>query len=95
MAKKVVILCTSADKMVSGDETGAWSEEVSGPFYTFTGKGCEVTIASIKGGKVPIDAFSLGEGFKTENDTKFESTGDVKKLESSVASKPQDPPRKR
>ena len=84
MSKKVVILCTSADDF-QGHASGAWMEEVTGPYYTFTGKGCEVTIASIKGGKVPIDAFSLGEGFKTENDTKFESTGDIKKLESSVA----------
>jgi putative intracellular protease/amidase len=83
-SKKVVILCTSAEDF-QGHKSGAWSEEVTGPFYTFTGKGCEVTIASIKGGKVPIDAFSLGEGFKTENDTKFEATGDVKKLESTVA----------
>ena len=83
MSKKVVILCTSADDF-QGHQSGAWSEEVTGPFYTFTGKGCEVTIASIKGGKVPIDAFSLGENFKTESDTKFESTGDVKKLESNL-----------
>jgi len=83
-SKKVVILCTSAEDF-QGHKSGAWSEEVSGPFYTFTGKGCEVTIASINGGKVPIDAFSLSEGFKTQNDTKFETTGDVKKLESTVA----------
>ena len=84
MSKKVVILCTSAADF-QGHKSGAWMEEVTGPYYTFTDKGCEVVIASIKGGRVPIDAFSLGEGFKTENDTKFESTGDVKKLESSVA----------
>jgi len=83
-SKKVVILCTSASDF-QGHASGAWSEEVTGPYYTFTGKGCEVTLASIKGGKIPIDAFSLGEGFKTENDTKFESTGDIKLLESSVA----------
>jgi len=82
--KKVVILCTSAEDF-QGHKSGAWSEEVTGPFYTFSGKGCEVIIASIKGGKVPIDAFSLSEGFKTENDTTFETTGDVKKLESTVA----------
>ena len=52
MSKKVVILTTSADEF-QGHASGAWMEEVTGPFYTFTGKGCEVTIASIKGGKVP------------------------------------------
>jgi len=84
MAKKVVILCTSATE-ISGHATGAWSEEVTGAFYTFTGKGCEVTLASIQGGKIPVDAFSLGEGFKTENDTRWETSGDIAKWESSVA----------
>ena len=78
------MICTRAEDF-QGNKSGTCSEEVLGPFYTFTSKGCKVTTASIKGGKVPIDTFSLGEGFKTENDTKFESTGDVKKLESSVA----------
>ena len=83
--KKVVILCTSAEKMPGLDGlTGAWSEEVTTPFYLFTEKGCEVTLASINGGKVPIDAASLGEGFKSESDTKFEENGDLSKLESTV-----------
>ena len=80
---KVVILTTSADKM--GDHpTGAWSEEITGPYYAFVDAGADVAIASVSGGPVPIDAGSLSDAFKTENDKRFESSGDISKLETSV-----------
>ncbi|EOD04876.1 hypothetical protein EMIHUDRAFT_444594 [Emiliania huxleyi CCMP1516] len=80
---KVIILTTSADKM--GDHpTGAWSEEITGPYYAFVDAGADVTIASVSGGPVPIDAGSLSDAFKTENDKRFESSGDISKLETSV-----------
>jgi len=78
--KKVFIVATSADKL--GDHaTGAWSEEITGPFYVFKDAGCDVQIFSVKGGKVPIDAGSLSDTFKTENDKRFETDGDIAKLE--------------
>lgn len=78
--KKVAIIATSADKM--GDHTtGAWSEEITGPFYVFQDKGFDVEIFSVNGGKVPIDAGSLSDNFKTENDTKFEKDGNLTKFE--------------
>ena len=81
--KKVVILATSASAM--GDHTtGAWSEEITGPYYVFADAGCDVTIASIAGGKIPIDSGSLSEAFKTANDKRFEESGDVAKLETST-----------
>jgi len=84
MSKRVTILATSADKL--GDhKTGAWSEEITGPYYTFLEAGMSVTLASISGGSIPIDAGSLSENFKTDNDKRFESTGDVDKLKSPVA----------
>ena len=39
----------------------------------------------VKGGKITIDAGSLSDQFKTENDKRFESSGDVAKLEASPA----------
>ena len=39
----------------------------------------------VKGGKITIDAGSLSDQFKTENDKRFETSGDVAKLESSPA----------
>ena len=72
--KKVLIVSTSADKM--GDHTtGAWSEEITGPYYTFKDADCDVMICSIDGGDIPIDAGSLADQFKTENDKKMEAEG--------------------
>jgi len=61
-------------------ETGAWSEEITGPFYVFKDAGCEVTLASVQGGKIPIDQGSLSDSFKTENDTRFMADADAMAL---------------
>jgi len=60
-------------------KTGAWSEEITGPFYTFKDAGCSVSIVSVKGGKVPIDAGSLDT--PCEHDKRFEESGDIAALE--------------
>merc|ERR1712014_277045 len=81
--KKVLIVSTSADKM--GEHvTGAWSEEICGPYYVFKDGGCDVTVRSVAGGDVPIDAGSLSDTFKTENDKKMieEGSGPLKATKS-------------
>eukprot|EP00746_Dinoflagellata_sp_MGD_P152634 gnl/MRDRNA2_/MRDRNA2_83794_c0_seq2.p1 gnl/MRDRNA2_/MRDRNA2_83794_c0~~gnl/MRDRNA2_/MRDRNA2_83794_c0_seq2.p1 ORF type:complete len:221 (-),score=50.10 gnl/MRDRNA2_/MRDRNA2_83794_c0_seq2:842-1504(-) len=71
---KTLIVSTSAVKM--GEHvTGAWSEEICGPYYVFKDAGCEVSVCSIEGGDIPIDAGSLSDQFKTENDKKMEEEG--------------------
>lgn len=86
--KTVAIVATSTSKLklTSGDDhaTGAWSEEVTGPYYVFKDAGHDVTIYSVAGGKVPVDAGSLSDDFKTENDKRFESTGDINLLNSTA-----------
>ena len=60
MAKKIAIICTSANMM--GDvPTGAWMEEVATPYYALKEAGHDVTIVSVAGGEVPIDQGSLGQ----------------------------------
>lgn len=73
-SKKVLIVSTSAAKM-GEHATGAWHEEIAGPYYVFTDGGCEVTICSITGGDIPIDAGSLADQFKTDNDKKMIDSG--------------------
>lgn len=86
MAKNVIIVATSADKL--GDHaTGAWSEEITGPFYVFKEAGFNVEIASVAGGKVTIDAGSLSDNFKTENDKRFEAEGATSLLAATKALK--------
>lgn len=72
--KKALIVSTSASKM-GEHATGAWSEEICGPYYVFKNGGCDVTVCSVGGGDIPIDAGSLSDQFKTENDKKMEEEG--------------------
>ncbi|CAE8703027.1 unnamed protein product [Polarella glacialis] len=72
--KKVLIVSTSA-KSMNGHETGAWSEEICGPYYVFKDAGCSVEVCSIAGGDIPIDKASVTGDFLTENDKRMESDG--------------------
>ena len=69
--KKVAFVCTSASQMSCKDgsgsmPTGLWLEELAAPYYICKDADCEVVIASIQGGPVPIDASSLQPGYFTE-----------------------------
>ncbi|KAG2435440.1 hypothetical protein HYH02_011940 [Chlamydomonas schloesseri] len=67
MTKKVVIICTSADKIGDPPEpTGCWAEEVVAPYRVWQKHGYSVTIASIKGGEVPMDEVSLAPPYATK-----------------------------
>jgi putative intracellular protease/amidase len=81
---RVVIVCTSASDL-GGHPTGAWSEEITGPYYVFKEAGCEVYIASTQGGPVPIDQGSLSENFFTENDRRFQEEGGLQLLDNAFA----------
>ena len=70
MGKKVVIVNTSAG-MMGGNPTGLWLSELADPYYAFKDAGLDVTIASIAGGAIPIDAGSMGENFFGEKAKQF------------------------
>jgi putative intracellular protease/amidase len=58
--KRILMVLTSSDRMEpTGKPTGVWAEELAEPFYTLTGAGAEVTLASTVGGPVPIDPGSI------------------------------------
>ncbi len=57
---KILMILTSQATM--GDDprpTGVWFEELSTPYYAFVDAGAQVDIASVTGGKVPVDPHSL------------------------------------
>lgn len=56
---------------MGGRDTGLWLAELAEPYYVFTEAGFDVTIASVEGGSIPIDAGSMAEGFFTEDSKKF------------------------
>ncbi|SFS42731.1 type 1 glutamine amidotransferase domain-containing protein [Marininema halotolerans] len=59
MMKKVLFVITSHDKITEDIITGFWLEELATPYKIFKEAGYEITLASPKGGKVPIDPNSI------------------------------------
>lgn len=57
--KILFILTSQATMGVGGNPTGVWFEELATPYYAFVDAGVEVEIASIDGGRIPIDPNSL------------------------------------
>lgn len=66
MSKHVLIVSTSANKLENGHDTGLWLEEFAAPYLQFEKQGYKVTVASIEGGDVPIDANSLEDGLSQD-----------------------------
>ncbi|MGD6830951.1 type 1 glutamine amidotransferase domain-containing protein [Sutcliffiella halmapala] len=62
MSKHILMVVTTADKMKNGNETGLWLSEFGEAYVEFKNAGYEVTVASPKGGKAPVDARSLEGG---------------------------------
>ncbi len=53
---KIVMVLTSHDTLGStGRKTGFWLEEFASPYFVFRDAGVELTLASPKGGRPPID----------------------------------------
>ena len=51
----ILIIVTSFGEITPGEQTGVWLEEFAVPYVEFINRGYKVTVASIKGGKAPID----------------------------------------
>jgi len=69
---KILMVLTSHDQLGdTGKKTGFWLEEFAAPYYVFKDAGAEVTIASPKGGKAPIDPVSDAEDTQTKDTLRF------------------------
>ena len=80
-AKKVLIVLTSHEDLGNtGKKTGFWLEEFSDPYYLLTDNGVEVTLASPKGGRPPMDPSSASENYQTEGTKRFEKDVKLQKL---------------
>lgn len=70
--KKALIITTSHDKLgKNGDDTGVAASEFTAPYYEFIGGRMSVDLASIKGGKIPIDPNTLRRMIKTKYDDRY------------------------
>ena len=70
---KVLMVITSHDQLGNtGRKTGFWLEELAAPYYVFKDAGVEVTLASPKGGRPPLDPKSNEPEFRTDLTLRFE-----------------------
>ncbi|MBS2967398.1 type 1 glutamine amidotransferase domain-containing protein [Metabacillus sp. KIGAM252] len=67
MAKHILMVVTTADKMNNGHSTGLWLSEFGEAYVEFAKLGYEVTVASPLGKKAPVDDRSL-EGGETSQE---------------------------
>jgi putative intracellular protease/amidase len=70
---KVLIVLTSHDQLGdTGKKTGFWLEELAAPYYEFRDAGFDVTLASPKGGRPPLDPKSNEPDARTDETRRFE-----------------------
>lgn len=88
--KKALVITTSQatldtiDKstgkvLKKGGATGVYASEMTEPYYEFLDAGMDVDIASIKGGKIPIEKISLIWPSATEHDKRFKNDADMQR----------------
>lgn len=75
---KVLIVLTSHEELGdTGKKTGFWLEELAAPYYRFKGAGYEITLASPKGGRPPLDPKSNQPEFQTDETRRFEADAEA------------------
>ena len=75
---KVLMVLTSHDQLGNtGRKTGFWLEELAAPYYVFKDSGAQITLASPKGGRPPLDPKSDEPNFQTDITRRFEKDADA------------------
>ncbi|HUO00302.1 MAG TPA: type 1 glutamine amidotransferase domain-containing protein [Bradyrhizobium sp.] len=70
---KILMVITSHDQLGNtGRKTGFWLEELAAPYFVFKDAGVEITLASPKGGRPPLDPKSNEPDFRTDLTRRFE-----------------------
>jgi putative intracellular protease/amidase len=75
---KILMVLTSHDQLGNtGRKTGFWLEEMAAPYYVFQDAGAQITLASPKGGRPPLDPKSNDPDFQTDITRRFEKDADA------------------
>lgn len=83
--KKILMILTSHEELLhTDDKTGLWIGEFTDPYYEFADQGYEVTLASPKGGKPPIDPISALTENITGSNRRFQNDEALKQALSST-----------
>ena len=71
MNKVLMVVSSYATMEASSAPTGAWLEELAASYYVFADAGCDVVIASPRGGAAPLDPLSLEAPWLTAAGERF------------------------
>jgi putative intracellular protease/amidase len=75
---KILMVLTSHDQLGdTGRKTGFWLEELAAPYYVFKDARAQITLASPKGGRPPLDPKSQDPNFLTDTTRRFEKDADA------------------
>jgi putative intracellular protease/amidase len=75
---KVLMVITYHDQLGNtGRKTGFWLKELAAPYFVFKDAGAEITLASPKGGRSPLDPKSNEPEFRTGLTVRFEQDVDA------------------
>jgi putative intracellular protease/amidase len=75
---KILMVLTSHDQLGNtGRKTGFWLEELAAPYFVFKDSGAEITLASPKGGRPPLDPKSNEPESRTDLTVRFEKDVDA------------------
>ena len=70
--KQVLFVATSHSRFTGTERpTGLWLDELAAPYMILRDAGCEITVASPKGGAIPIDPESLKDDASTDASRRF------------------------
>lgn len=91
--KRAVVITTSHDQLgEEGRPTGVAASEMTIPYYAFLDAGLEVDLASIKGGRIPIDPVTFRWPIWTAEDKRFKNDAiAMSKLNHSIPVRDLDP----
>jgi putative intracellular protease/amidase len=83
---KILVVLTSHDQLGNtGRKTGFWLEELAAPYYVFEDAGVQITLASPKGGRAPLDPKSNEPNFRTDLTRRFEADASAEAALASTA----------
>jgi putative intracellular protease/amidase len=69
---RILIALSSCDRIPGTDRrTGTWLEELAAPYYVFRDAGARVDMASVAGGRAPLDPTSQEQAYQTAATRRF------------------------
>lgn len=78
--RRALVIATSHDTLGgTGRRTGVFASEMTAPYYTFLDAGMTVDVASIRGGKIPIEPMSVKWPLRSSHDSRFLKDPDFKR----------------